>query len=369
MLHEPSSGGGDREHGSPQELSRTMETVGEAPLKQPAGVVDSGVSPDVVVLGYPSGSAATLPNPRSYRPHPIQTAGLLTSRTFTSLQVDQAIADLERNAAAKVRAREHVEEQQRAWAPNPGPSRQSAEFERPQQTEAEAHALLRAVNAHNGHDSQNVRIPPTFSNSTAASLGTSRSSQNITLGEYSWLQDVLRRTVPIAEEVRVERRYAMLSASVAYNRRSTRGKGVRLQGGEVALISSLDEFCYVEAMEPGFAFTELNKAHLYRRVMSEARNKGYWVLTRSGMVEFPAGNGSMYLADLARRASEGVLFRGQIEQENRERAMESYFEDWRSHLIRSRNVVDIGVFDRWRLRLRWKLHSTFGMALALPPRQ
>lgn len=214
----------------------------------------------------------------------------------------------------------------------------------------------------------NDPLPRVLQNSTAASLAAS-TPQELTLAEFSWLRDVERHTVPLDRAIRVERRYAVLSAAASYNRRSTRGKGIQLRNGEVALVTSLDEFCYVQAMEPGFQFTPANRLMLYRQAVSEARNRGYWVLTKSGIARFPPGGGSWYLADLARRAADGDLFRDQIEEMNRQQDLDNHFDDWRSYLREHRNVVDIGVFDRLGLRIRWKLHKAFGIALPRPPRQ
>lgn len=250
-----------------------------------------------------------------------------------------------------------------------GPQENSIRSIAAQRAVQEAQAEQRAVHLHNAHELQDTPIPTHMMSSTSTSLVGTPIPRQITRGEYSWLEDMMAAATPIEANVRIERRYAMLASRPAYDRRSTRGNGIERLGGEVALVTSLDEFCYVQAMEPGFVFTDLNKAHLYRRALSEATNKGYWVITRSGVVHFPAGNGTFYLADLARRACEGMAFRDRLESRNRTINRQAWIEDWRAYLINSRNVVDIGVFDRLALRLRWKLYSAFGVALSRPPRQ
>jgi hypothetical protein len=188
----------------------------------------------------------------------------------------------------------------------------------------------------------------------------------------AWLVELRRLAVDSDEDVvRIQRRYAHLSflGRRRYNRRGTRGSGVRYLGGEEALVTSLDEYCYVKAAEPGFVFSDTAKMLLYRQSMADAQIRGFWVLTSTGTVNFPAGQGGIYLSDLARRASEGAGFRGHLESRNREIDYDNWIEDWRAYYRQSRNIVDIGVFEKLGLRWRRWTHKTFGLALPRPPRQ
>lgn len=195
---------------------------------------------------------------------------------------------------------------------------------------------------------------------------------NVELEAVAWLQE-LRRLANDSDvdAIRIQRRYAHLSSlgKKRYSRRSTRGSGVRFLGGEEALVSSLDEFCYVKAAEPGFVFSDSAKMLLYRQAVSDAQIRGFWVVTTSGKVQFPPGHGGMYLSDLARRACEGYGFRGHLEAQNRETDLDNWVEDWRAYYRHSRNIVDIGFVEKMRLRFKRWTHKRFGLALPRPPRQ
>lgn len=171
--------------------------------------------------------------------------------------------------------------------------------------------------------------------------------------------------------VRVQRMYAHIRTmeQSIYNRRSSRGSGIKYLGGEKALVTSMDEYCYTKAMEPGFQFNDASRLLLYRQCLADAQLKGYWVLTSSGVITFPAGSGTIYLSDLCRRASEGYVFRAHVERMNRERDLESWREDWRAYYRHSRNIVDVGFIEKLKMGLRWRFNKTFGLALPRPPRQ
>lgn len=160
-----------------------------------------------------------------------------------------------------------------------------------------------------------------------------------------------------------------LDMRLRYNRRSTRGRGLRLLGGEVVVHSSLDEYCYARAMAPGFVFSDRNRLLLFNAAVAHAEHYGYSVTTASGTCSFKAGHRNALLGLLARRAAEGVLFRESVESMNLEIAADDLARDWRAHLIHSRNIVDVGLVERIQMSARRKFSRLFGLAQARPPRQ
>lgn len=160
-----------------------------------------------------------------------------------------------------------------------------------------------------------------------------------------------------------------LDMRLRYNRRSTRGRGLRLLGGEVVIHSSLDEYCYARAVAPGFVFSDRNRLLLFNAAVAHAEHYGYSVTTASGTCSFKAGHRNALLGLLARRAAEGVLFRENVEAMNLEIAADDLARDWRAHLAYSRNIVDIGLVERIQMSARRKFSRLFGLAQARPPRQ
>nr|WRQ65369.1 hypothetical protein [Tolivirales sp.] len=187
----------------------------------------------------------------------------------------------------------------------------------------------------------------------------------------AWLRG-LEVLIEPEDSIRVSQRYATYATSrFVYSRRSTRGRGIRLLGGAVAKVSSLDVLAFTIAMEPGFSFVR-NKQLLYQKCMAESRMKGYWIQTPAGVINFPptADNPSdMYASVLARRASEGLLFRDYVADVNRELAVDSWVQDWREVLSQRAGVIDIGPVDRLWLRWRRWLNRRGLAALPQPPRQ
>lgn len=179
-------------------------------------------------------------------------------------------------------------------------------------------------------------------------------------------------TGEVEDETRVLRSHAHLwglDMRLRYNRRGTRGRGLRLLGGEVIEHSSLDEYCYARALEPGFVFSERNKQLLFVAAVAHAEHYGYSVTTASGTCSFKAGNRNALMGILARRAAEGVLFRDSVEELNRETNGARLADDWRAHWIHSRNIVDVGLAERVRSSARRKFERWFALAQARPPRQ
>lgn len=215
-----------------------------------------------------------------------------------------------------------------------------------------------------------ITTPQLRNNSEAADMLRSTASDVNTHAE-AWLRG-LEILIEPEGNIRVSQRYASYATSrFVYSRRSTRGRGIKLLGGAVAQVSSLDVLAFTLAMEPGFAFVR-NKALLYQKCMAESRMKGYWIQTASGIINFPPtmdNPADMYASTLSRRASEGLLFRDYVTTLNRELSVESWVEDWREVLSQRAGVIDIGPFDRLWLRWRRWLNRRGLAALPQPPRQ
>jgi hypothetical protein len=215
-----------------------------------------------------------------------------------------------------------------------------------------------------------ITTPVFRNNSEAQDLLRSSDTQVNTHAE-AWLRG-LEVLIEPEDSIRVCQRYANFATSTfAYSRRSTRGKGIRLLGGAVALVSSLDVLAFTIAMEPGFSFVR-SKGMLYQKCMAESRMKGYWVKTSSGYINFPPTQDNpsdMFASVLSRRASEGLLFKDYIATLNRELSVESWVEDWREVLSQRAGVIDIGPVDRLWLKWRRWLNRRGFAALPQPPRQ
>jgi hypothetical protein len=91
--------------------------------------------------------------------------------------------------------------------------------------------------------------------------------------------------------------------------------------GEKILNSSLDEYCYVRQLTPGYIFNVSNASSLYERVLSFSNINGWWIDTPSGRKHFPPSRPSMViLAQVALRASWGDLHRENILRDRQHRA-------------------------------------------------
>jgi hypothetical protein len=78
--------------------------------------------------------------------------------------------------------------------------------------------------------------------------------------------------------------------------------------GDLVLESSVDDFCFLRQMAPGYEFTRDNEYLLYELAVDFARENGWHYQTPSGRKRVNSGESLKLLARVARRAARGDVY-------------------------------------------------------------
>lgn len=155
------------------------------------------------------------------------------------------------------------------------------------------------------------------------------------------------------------------------NRRTTRGRKVKILGGEVAEWSSVHVMALRWTLDPAQTLYHTRaKSDLFNHLVHTCAREEYWVQWEGGRYQrFPPSdpNAKLFLPFLARDALRlaSTWNRGMEASEQRELA-EEHGERWRRYARDQLNVVGIPLRVRWKIWLGG-LRLWFGLSAELPP--
>jgi nitrogenase molybdenum-iron protein alpha/beta subunit len=156
------------------------------------------------------------------------------------------------------------------------------------------------------------------------------------------------------------------------SRRTSRGKGVTVFGGELVEWSSVHELAKEHQFNPGNTlYHSKAQEDLYMQLVHHSKREPLWVEWEGGRIEeFEIGSAkaNSMIPALAREAMDlSAPLVKMMEKREQDRLVREYTQRWHRYVRSELNVVGIPLSIRWRTFIgRWLLR--FGFTAALPPR-